>query len=138
MNDLTIKGSTMKGKVYFLGVFPGDSDLLSAEAVRVLRAAEVVLHDAEVSQAVLDVIPAWTQVRNVGNGASGSGLSQDKIRALLIAAAREGHKVVRLKASELPVAESAGNEMAALELAGVEYEEISGMASALGAAAGAR
>ena len=77
-------------------------------------------------------------MRNVGNSASGSGLPQDKIRALLIAAAREGHQVVRLKAGELPVAESAGNEMAALELAGVEFEEISRMASAFGAAAGAR
>jgi siroheme synthase len=132
-----MNGPTMKGKVYFMGVFPGDGDLLTAEAVRVLRGAEVVLHDAEVAQAVLDLIPAWTQVRNGGNSAGGSGLSQDKIHSLLIAAAREGHPVVRLKAGELPVAESAGEEMEALEQAGVEFEVIRGTASAVGAAAGA-
>lgn len=128
---------TMKGKVYFMGAGAGDAELLTAEALRVLRAAEVVLHDAEVSQAVLDLTPAWTQVRNAGSSASGPGLSQDKIRALLIAAAAEGHQVVRLKSGELPVAESAGDELVALEQAGVEFEVISGTASAIGTAASA-
>jgi uroporphyrin-III C-methyltransferase len=132
-----MNGPTRKGKVYFMGVFPGDADLLTAEGVRILRAAEVVLHDAEVAQAVLDLIPAWTQVRNGGNGTGGAGLSQDKIHALLIAAAREGHQVVRLKAGDVPVAESAGEEMEALEQAGVEFEVIRGTASAVGASAGA-
>lgn len=127
---------TMKGKVYFMGAGPGDGELMTADAVRVLRAAEVVLYDGEVSQAVLDLIPAWTQVRNAGKTHEEPGLSQDKIHSLLIAAAREGHQVVRLKFGDLPVAKSAGAELEALEQAGVQFEVISGTAPAMGAAAG--
>jgi siroheme synthase len=128
---------TMKGKVYFMGAGVGNAELLTAEAVRVLRAAEVVLHDAEVSQTVLDLTPPWTQVRNVGHSAAGPGLPQDKIHALLTAAAGEGHQVVRLKSGELPVTVSAGDELLALEQAGVEFEVISSAASAIGASASA-
>lgn len=127
---------TMNGKVYFMAAGPGEGELLTAEAVRVLRAAEVVLHDAEVSQAVLDLIPAWTQVRNAGQSHADPGLSPDKIHSLLIAAAREGHRVVRLKFGDLPIANVAGDELEALEQAGVEFEVISGTASAIGAASG--
>jgi uroporphyrin-III C-methyltransferase/precorrin-2 dehydrogenase/sirohydrochlorin ferrochelatase len=76
-------------------------------------------------------------VRNVGS-AEAPGLPKDKIHALLIAAAREGHHVVRLKAGELPVAASAGDELEALKQAGVEYELIFAPKSAMGAVAGAR
>ncbi|HET8925765.1 MAG TPA: SAM-dependent methyltransferase [Candidatus Acidoferrum sp.] len=134
---MAMKGPTMKGKVCFMGVSSGDAELLSGEAVRVLHAAEVVLHDTEVPQAILDLTPAWTQVRNVGNSAAGSGLSREKIHALLIGAAREGHQVVRLKSGDLPLTESASDELEALEQAGVEFIVISG-AAAIGTAAGTR
>ena len=133
----SMNAPTMKGKIYFMGVFAGDAELLSAEAVRVLRAAEIVLHDAEVSQAVLDLTPPWTQVRNVGGSDAGPGLSREKIHALLIGASREGHQVVRVKCGVLPVTESAADELEALEQAGVEFEVIAGTASSIGAAAGA-
>jgi siroheme synthase len=133
-----MNGPTMKGKVYFVGVFAGEGEPLSGEAVRVVRAAEVVLHDADVPQAVLDLTPPWTQVRNVGQSTAGPGLSQQKIHGLLIGAAREGHAVVRLRAGERPVAETAGDELEALEQAGVAFEIIDGTPSAVGAAAGSR
>ena len=120
-----------------MGGGSGDAQSLSAEAVRVLRSAEVVLHDAEVSQEVLDLTPASAQVRNAEHGDMGSALSQEKIQATLIAAAREGHQVVRLKAGDEPLAGSAG-ELEALQQAGVEFEVISGTGSAIGAAAGSR
>jgi siroheme synthase len=132
-----MNASMMKGKVYFMGAGSGEAELQSPEAVRLLRAAEVVLHDAEVPQAVLDLTPPWTQVRNVGS-AEAPGLPKDKVHALLITAALEGHQVVRLKAGEQPVAASAGDELEALEQAGVEYELIFSPKSAMGATAGTR
>jgi siroheme synthase len=121
-----------------MGVLAGEAEPLRGEALRVLRAAEVVLHDVDVPQAVLDLTPPWTQVRNVGQSIAGPGLSQEKIHALLIGAAREGHVVVRLRAGERTVAETAGDELEALEQAGVAFEIIGGTPSAVGAAAGSR
>jgi len=56
---------TMKGRVYLMGAGPGDPDLLTNQAVRVLRTAEVVLHDDSVSPEILELLPASAQVRNV-------------------------------------------------------------------------
>jgi siroheme synthase len=127
----------MKGKVYLMGTGPGDPDLLSVKAMRVLRGAEVVLHDDQVAPKILDLIPASTQVRNVGEPSGQAGISREKIHSLLISAAREGRQVVRLKANDpLPSAQVA-EEMEALAQAGVDFEVIPGAASAIGAAAGA-
>ena len=127
----------MKGKVYLMEVVSGDPDLLNGMAVRVLRAAEVVLHDDLVSPEILELVPASAQVRNVHKLALQTGSLQEKIHSLLIAAARDGHKVVRLKSSgAVPTAES-NEEAEVLTQAGVDFEVISGAESALGATAGA-
>src|SRR5438876_5654519 len=90
----------MKGKVYLMGAGSGDPDLLSAQAVRVLRAAEVVLHDDPVSPEILEFVPASAQVRNVHKLGLQAGSLQEKIQSLLISAARDGHYVVRLKSGD--------------------------------------
>lgn len=89
----------MNGKVYLMEVVSGDADLLNAQAVRVLRSAEVVLHDDSVSTEILDLVPASAQVRNVDKLGLQAGSLQEKIHSLLISAAHDGHKVVRLKSS---------------------------------------
>jgi siroheme synthase len=127
----------MKGKVYLVGIGPGDPDLLTLQAVRLLRSAEVVLHDDQISPEILDLIPASAQVRSVSKLGVLAGNSQEKIHSLLLSAARDGHQVVRLKAGDPLVAARVDDEMEALAQAGVEFEVISGAASALGAAAGA-
>ena len=127
-----------KGKVYLMGAGPGNPDLLTVQAVRILRAAEVVLHDHLVSKEILDLIPAWTQVRNVGKRCGHAGISQDQIQALLIAAAREGKQVVRLKGGDPLLFGRVGEEMEALARAGIEFEVIPGVTSAMGAAAAAK
>ena len=127
----------MKGKIYVLGAGPGDPNLLTVQAVRILRAAEVILHDDSVSSKILGLIPASTQVRNVGRSDGEAAISQEKIHSLLISAAREGRHVVWLKASDpLPSAEI-DEETEVLARAGVDFEVIHGAASAMGAAAGA-
>ncbi|HEV1994376.1 MAG TPA: SAM-dependent methyltransferase [Candidatus Acidoferrum sp.] len=123
----------MKGKVYLMRAGPGDPDLLTVKAIRVLRAAEVVLHDDLVSSEILNLIPASTQVRNVHKLGLQVGNLQEKIHSLLIAAARQGHQVVRLKAND-PLAVE---ETEVLAQAGVDFEVIPGAASAMGAAVGA-
>ena len=128
--------SMMKGKVYLMGTSSGDPDLLSSAAVRVLRAAEVVLHDDQVSPEILELVPASAQVRSVHKlGAQAGGL-QEKINSLLISAARAGHHVVRLRGNgQLPSAR-ADEEAQALAQAGVDFEVIPGAESVMEAAAG--
>src|SRR5260370_19707399 len=103
----TMQALAMRGKVYLMGAGPADTDLLTVKAVRVLRAAEVVLHDDLVSPQILELVPASAQVRNVRKLGMQAGGLQERIHSLLISAAREGHQGVRLKANEaLPSAHS--------------------------------
>jgi len=127
----------MKGKVYIVGAAPGDPDLLTAKAVRVLRAAEVVLHDDLVSQGILDLVPASAQVRDIHKLGVEPGTLQEKIHSLLAAAAREGHQVVRLRAIDFLPSSQVDLETEALARAGIDFEVITGAASAIGATAGA-
>src|SRR5947199_4672212 len=133
-----MKTPIRKGKVYLMGAGPGNPELLTLEAAQILKSAEVVLHDHLVAQEILDLIPAWTQVRNVGRRCGQPGLSQDQIHALLIAAAREGKQVVRLKGGDPLLFGRVGEEMEALARAGVDFEVIPGVTSAMGAAAAAK
>jgi len=127
----------MKGKVYLMGAGPGGPDLLTVKAVRALRAAEVVLHDDLVSQEILDLVSASAQVRSVHKLGMQPGSLQQRIYSLLISAAREGHQVVRLRAINLLPFSQADEETEALAQAGVDFEVITGAASAMEAAAGA-
>jgi len=127
----------MKGKVYLMGAGPGDPNLLTVKAVRVLRAAEVVLHDDPVSPEILELLPASAQVRNVHKLGMQAGDLQEKIYSLLISAAREGHEVVRLKAVDPLPSAHVNEETEVLAKAGVDFEVITGAVSAVGAAAGA-
>src|SRR5258706_9827665 len=115
---------TMKGKVYLMGAGPGDPDLLTVKAVRVLRAAEVVLHDDLVSPKILDLIPASTQVRNVRKLGLQAGNLQEKIHSVLISAAREGHQIVRLKLNKPIPSEIADYETIVFAQHGLDFEVI--------------
>jgi uroporphyrin-III C-methyltransferase/precorrin-2 dehydrogenase/sirohydrochlorin ferrochelatase len=125
----------MKGKVYLVGA-GSDPDLLSSQAVRVLRAAEVVLHDDQVSPEILELVPASAQVRSVHKLGAQAGSLQEKIHSLLISAAHDGHHVVRLRGSDSLPSAQADEEAGALAQAGIDFEVIPGAESAMGAAAG--
>jgi siroheme synthase len=127
---------TMRGKVFLMGAGLGDADLLTAEAVRLLRAAEVVLHDDAVSPEVLELIPASAQVRNVAKLIENEVISEDKVHSLLISAAREGRQVVRLKSKDALLPERVAEEIAALVQANVDFEVVAGIRPAMAAAAG--
>lgn len=127
----------MKGKIYLLGIGSGDPDLLTKQAVRVLRAAEVVLHDDQVSPEILELVPASAQVRSVHKLGTKAGNLQEKIHSLLISAAHDGHHVVHLRASGALSSAQPDEEAEALTQAGVDFEVISATAVTVGAAAGA-
>jgi uroporphyrin-III C-methyltransferase len=128
----------MAGKVYLVGAGPGDPELLTRKAWRVLQSADVVLHDDLVAQELLRVLPVTTQVVNVGKRCGTKSISQAEINALMIQQAREGKIIARLKSGDPLLFGRAGEEMEALRAAGTDLEIIPGVTSALGAAASAQ
>jgi uroporphyrin-III C-methyltransferase len=130
--------SEMAGKVYLVGAGPGDPELLTRKAWRVLQSADVVLHDDLVPQELLRVLPVTAQLVNVGKRCGAKSISQDEINALMVQQARAGKTVARLKSGDPLLFGRAGEEMEALRAACTEFEIIPGVTSALGAAASAQ
>ncbi len=128
----------MTGKVYLVGAGPGDPELLTLKALRLLRAADVVLHDDIVTPEVLALIPPATRVHNVGKRCGRKSISQEEINSLLAAYASDGLTVMRLKGGDPLIFGRAGEEMDALRDAGIDFEVIPGVTAALGAAASAK
>lgn len=128
----------MAGKVYLVGAGPGDPELLTRKAWRVLQSADIVLHDDLVPREILGVLPLTAQAVNVGKRCGARKISQEEINALMVQLAREGKLVARLKSGDPMLFGRAGEEMEALRRAGIEFEVVPGVTSALGAAAGAR
>lgn len=127
----------MRGKVYLVGAGPGDPELLTLKAARLLAAADVVLHDALVSDAVLAMISPAAEIINVGKRAGHKLLTQDEINSLLVSCAQTRQTVVRLKGGDPAIFGRAGEEIEALRRASIEYEIVPGISAALGAAAAA-
>jgi uroporphyrin-III C-methyltransferase len=128
----------MSAKVYIVGAGPGDPELLTRKAWRVLQSADVVLHDDLVSQEILRVLPLTAQVLNVGKRCGAKGISQIEINELMVRLARESKIVARLKNGDPLLFGRAGEEMEALRQAGIDFEVIPGVTAALGAAASAQ
>jgi uroporphyrin-III C-methyltransferase len=126
------------GKVYLIGAGPGDPELLTVKAVRLLEAADAVLHDDLVAPQVLAYASASALVRDVGKRCGTKTISQHEINQLMIAFARAGMNVVRLKSGDPLIFGRAGEEIEALEAAGVEFEVVPGVTAAFAAAAAAQ
>ncbi len=127
----------MSGKVYLVGAGPGDPELLTLKAARLLAGADVVLHDALVSDGVLAMVSRAAEIINVGKRAGHKLLTQDEINALLVSYGRTRATVVRLKGGDPSIFGRAGEEFEALRGAGIDYEIVPGISAALGAAAAA-
>ena len=127
-----------KGKVYLVGAGPGDPDLLTLRALRALRQADMVLHDALVSSQILELIPSRVMVLNVGKRCGSRAITQEQINAMLVSFASAGNRVVRLKAGDPLIFGRAGEEIENLRRAGIETEVVPGITAALGAAASAQ
>ena len=127
----------MRGFVSLVGAGPGDPELLTLKAAERLREADLVLYDALVNGEVLR-LAARAHCFFVGKRAGGGGIRQETIHKIMIDAARLGKRVVRLKCGDPFVLGRGGEEALALEEAGVAYEIVPGVSSALAAPALAR
>jgi len=127
----------MNGKVYLVGAGPGDPELLTVKALQLLRTADVVLHDDLITPGILQLISLGAEVQNVGKRCGSKTIRQEEINFLMVTRAASGLKVVRLKSGDPLIFGRAGEEIAALRRANIQYEIVPGVTSALGAAAAA-
>lgn len=128
-------GTHARGKVYLVGAGPGNPDLLTVKAVRLLGLADLVLHDALVSAEVLALVSPRAQLMNVGKRCGRKSITQDEINDLLVRFAAAGELVVRLKSGDPSIFGRAGEELDALREAGIEVEIVPGITASLAAAA---
>ncbi len=129
---------TKVGTVYLVGAGPGDPDLLTLRAARLLGAAELVVHDGLVEPAVLALADPYAELISVAKSRARHTLPQHEINALLVREALAGRDVVRLKGGDPLVFGRGGEEAEACRAAGVPVEIVPGVTSALGAAAAAQ
>ena len=123
------------GRVYLVGAGPGHPDLLTVKAARLIQSAGVLLHDDLVPQAILDLASPAAEIVNVGKRCGVKSITQDEINALMIAHARAGRVVVRLKSGDPLIFGRAAEEMAALAEAAIPFEVVPGVSAAFAAAA---
>ena len=124
-----------KGKVYLVGAGPGDPELLTVRALRLLQTADVVFHDDLVPNEVLALVHDRALVTSVGKRCGHPRITQAGIHALLIESSRAGQSVVRLKQGDPLVFGRAGEEIAALSQAGLPFEIMPGITAAFAVAA---
>jgi uroporphyrin-III C-methyltransferase/precorrin-2 dehydrogenase/sirohydrochlorin ferrochelatase len=123
------------GSVALVGAGPGDPELLTVKALRYLQSAEAILYDDLIQPGVLDFARREARLIHVGKRGHKPSCTQEDINGLLISLARDGLKIVRLKGGDPTIFGRAGEEIAALEAAGIAVEVVPGVTAASGAAA---
>ena len=123
------------GTVHLVGAGPGDPDLLTVKAHRLLAHADIILHDDLVPAAILAVVGPHAEVINVGKRCGAKGITQGEIEALMIHFARRGQDVVRLKSGDPGIFGRLAEEIDALTAADVPFEIVPGITAGLAAAA---
>ena len=123
------------GSVYLVGAGPGDPELLTIKALRLIESAEVILHDDLVPAAILSLAAPAAEITNVGKRCGAKSITQEEINALMIAHGRDGRSVVRLKSGDPLLFGRAAEELAALAEAGIPCDIVPGISAGFAAAA---
>ncbi len=123
--------ASRRGKVYLVGAGPADPDLITVKGLRCLRVADVVVYDSLVSPQLLEEVRPQAECVYVGKRPGYHCMKQEQINALLINYAQQGHTVVRLKGGDPFVFGRGGEEALALAQAGIPFEIVPGVSSAI-------
>src|SRR5580693_5328502 len=118
-----------KGTVYLVGAGPGDSGLLTMRGAELLARADVVVYDALINQDLLRLAPKGAEIIYAGKRSKDHAIPQDELNDLLVAKAREGKTVVRLKGGDPYIFGRGGEEAAKLAAAKIPFEVVPGVSS---------
>lgn len=130
--------SVLPGTVWLVGAGPGEADLLTVRAARLLAGAQLVVHDGLVDPAVLAMANQQARFVSVAKSRANHTMPQDEINSLLVHEALAGNDVVRLKGGDPFIFGRGGEEVEACRAAGVRVEIVPGISAAIGAAAAAQ
>ena len=123
------------GNLWLVGAGPGDADLLTVRAARLIGEADVIVHDGLVGDGVLALASPHTELRSVEKKRDRHSVPQEQINAMLVDLVRQGKKVVRLKGGDPFIFGRGGEELEAARAAGIPCEVVPGISAALGCAA---
>jgi uroporphyrin-III C-methyltransferase len=126
-----------KGKVYLVGAGPGDPELLTVKAARLISGAQVIVHDGLVDDAILALANPDARFISVAKQRSRHSVSQEGINEILVREALAGHTVLRLKGGDPFIFGRGGEEVEACKAAGVSVEVVPGISAAIGGGASA-
>ena len=130
LEDVKKSGTPLSGEVWLIGCGPGDPELLTLKAQRLLQQADVLLYDRLVDSCILDMARREAEQVYVGKHAGDHALSQEEINALMIERARAGQKVARLKGGDVYIFGRGGEEAQALVKAGIPFTVVPGITTA--------